>query len=383
MVNYFNALRSLVFVLSLCLVSGTALAGDTSNAVNAAIEQFDRQGDFSSLSPYVVEAHTFYGLAFYYNSVSFYIVGEDGVSLLEAGQRIQLKPGEWFTAVGRFNVLVLQAPEVLLEIGDQTFNVVREASLALEARIVRKDNLKAVAPELDQLRYYHLWWPIAQLSRAVEWSLSGLNSLTGLGWGMAIVLFTIILKLLLVPLSLITVRMQRQVSEVQSKLAPVLAEIKAKYDGEEAHKRIMAAHRELNVSTFFVLKPMLGMLFQIPVWIAVFNALGEMPQLQDSSFLWIQSLAFPDSIATLPIVIPLFGDSVSLLPLLMTVVTIVSALLFQDRLAHASELKRQKRNLYLIALAFFVLFYPFPAAMVLYWTLSNALQIVQQRVIRI
>jgi len=69
-----------------------------------------------------------------------------------------------------------------------------------------------------------------------------------------------------------------------------------------------------------------------------------------------------------------------LLPLLMTLVTIVSALLFQDRHAPAEELKRQKRNLYLMALAFFVLFYPFPAAMVLYWTLSNALQIVQQQV---
>ncbi|MCP4842634.1 MAG: YidC/Oxa1 family membrane protein insertase, partial [Halieaceae bacterium] len=125
------------------------------------------------------------------------------------------------------------------------------------------------------------------------------------------------------------------------------------------------------------------MLLQIPIWIAVFNALGEMPQLQNSAFLWIESLAYPDAIARLPFVIPLLGDSVSLLPWLMSGVTLLSARLFQDRLAPADELKKQKRNLYLIALAFFLVFYPFPAAMVLYWTLSNALQIVQQRFIRV
>ena len=128
---------------------------------------------------------------------------------------------------------------------------------------------------------------------------------------------------------------------------------------------------------------MLVMFIQIPVWIAVFNALGEMPQLEGVHFLWIESLAHPDAIAALPFVIPFFGSSVNLLPLLMTAVTLASASLFQDRLAPQEELKKQKRNGYLMAFVFLVLFYPFPAAMVLYWTLSNALQIVQQRVIRV
>ncbi|NQX89816.1 MAG: YidC/Oxa1 family membrane protein insertase, partial [Halioglobus sp.] len=139
----------------------------------------------------------------------------------------------------------------------------------------------------------------------------------------------------------------------------------------------------LGITTFYVLKPMLAMLIQIPLWIAVFNVLGEMPQLENAGFLWIKSLAYPDSIAMLPFVVPLLGDSISVLPLLMTVVTGVSAMLLQDRLAPEPELRRQKRNLYLMALAFLLLFYPFPAAMVLYWTLSNALQIVQQSVIKV
>jgi membrane protein insertase Oxa1/YidC/SpoIIIJ len=134
---------------------------------------------------------------------------------------------------------------------------------------MRKEQLMQIAPGRDQLCYAHLWWPIALLARLVEWLLVQMRALTGFKWRVTIVLFTLILKLLLVPLGLITIRWQRQVS------------------------------------------------------------------------------------------------------------------LFQGRLAPAGELTRQKRNHYRIARMFFVLLYPVPAAMVLYWTLSNALQIVQQRVIKI
>ena len=375
--------RGLTVLLFCWAIAGQAQADAGSSAMQSDLEQFNRSGDFGVILPHVIESHPFYGLASYYNSVAFYKVSADGVEALEPEERIVLEEGEWFAAVGRFRAMVLDGPGTTLEAGEETFAIIGDGPLGVNANVVSKDQLAQHAPELDQLRYTHLWWPIAQLARGAEWSLVQLRSISGLGWGMTLVLFTLILKALLVPLGPITVRMQRQVSLHQGQLAPVLAEIKAKYDGEEAHKRIMAAHKDLGITTFFVLKPMLAMFVQIPIWIAVFNTLGEMPQLQHVGFLWIESLAYPDAIATLPFVVPMFGNSVSLLPLLMTAVTVVSALLFQDRLAPEGELKRQKRNLYLIGLAFFVLFYPFPAAMVLYWTLSNALQILQQRVIKI
>lgn len=356
-----------------------ALAQAAGTPVDGDLEQFNRKGDFSLVVSEVIDHQTFYGLATYYNSVGLYKVSADGVTALEPGQSITLTEGDWFAAVGRFNVLLLNTPGTVLEVGEQTFTVANERPLKLHARIVLKDRLSEISPELDPLRYYHLWWPFAQIARAVEWSLIQLKALSGLGWGMTIVLFTVLLKILMVPLAVLSSRMQDRVSQHKSQLAPVLEKIKAKYDGEEAHNRIIAAHKELGITTFYVLKPMLAMFIQFPIWIAVFNALGEMPQLDNQSFLWIQNLAYPDSIATLPAALPLFGDSVSLLPLLMTLVTIVSARLFRDRHAPAEELKRQQRNLYLMALAFFVLFYPFPAAMVLYWTLANALQIVQQQ----
>ena len=127
----------------------------------------------------------------------------------------------------------------------------------------------------------------------------------------------------------------------------------------------------------------MGTLVQLPILIAVFNALAEMPQLGGQSFLWVNNLAYPDQLASLGQAIPLFGSSVSLLPLLMTLIALCSTVVFKNRYAEITEIKRQKRNLYLMAALFFVLFYPFPAAMVLYWLSANALHAIQQQWVKI
>ncbi|MFT4517803.1 MAG: YidC/Oxa1 family membrane protein insertase [Halioglobus sp.] len=374
-----------IFWRVMLLLVAWSVAGHAQSSnpeLREALKLFSASGDFEAIKPEVLEMRTFYGLASYYNAVSFFRLNDQGLELLEPGQSVTLSDGDLFAAVGRFKVLTIDSPGVELEIAEETFRVITEPPFHLDATVVRKDKLGSLDEALDQLRYHHLWWPFAQLARATEWSLLEIRERSGYGWGLCIVIFTVLLKILLIPLAVFATRMQGQTSQIQAQLAPKMAEIKSKYDGEEAHKRIMAAHKDLGVSTFFALKPLLATFIQVPVWVAVFNALGEMPQLSHWGFLWIEYLAYPDSIAMLPMTLPLFGNSLSLLPILMTVVTIVSALLFQDRHAPADELKRQKRNLYLMALAFLVLFYPFPAAMVLYWTLSNALQIVQQRFVR-
>ncbi|MCX2976276.1 membrane protein insertase YidC [Halieaceae bacterium IMCC11814] len=380
LMNAFTAVRLLILVC-IALIPGHALA---MNATQAELAEFNKTGDFDRVRTLVQESRPFYGMASYYNSIAFYLVDIDGVVAQSPGEDVQLVQGQWFAAMGRFDTLLVSGPGLSLTVSENTFITTAFPRGGVQAELVRNDRLSSqYGLPLEELRYAHLWRPVGWLAGVVESSLVALQQAGSMSWGLAIICFTVALKVLLVPLGVVTVRMQRKVSEVQLELAPQLASIKAQYDGEEAHNRIMAAHKSLGVSPFFVLKPMLGMLLQIPIWIAVFNALGEMPQLQNSGFLWIESLAYPDSIARLPFVIPLLGDSVSLLPWLMSGVTLLSALLFQDRLAPADELRKQKRNLYFIALAFFLLFYPFPAAMVLYWTLSNALQIVQQHFIRV
>ena len=132
----------------------------------------------------------------------------------------------------------------------------------------------------------------------------------------------------------------------------------------------------------FTIKSLAGLLIQIPIFIAVFDMLGESIMLKGQGFLWINDLSRPDQWMNLPFVIPYFGGTFNLLPLLMTLITVLSALNFQDKHLQGDLLKQQQIKLYLMALAFFILFYTFPAGMVLYWTASNSLQLIKALVVK-
>ncbi len=338
------------------------------------------------ISEHVQEASVFYGLASYYNNINYFIVEKYGLRRLDENEDFEINRAQWLAGVGRFNVLLIKANGLSMSL-DNSKLIINNPQILIQpdtiVSLVTKADLSSVAIELDQIRYNHLWSPLSWMAKVVELSLVTINTYIVSNWGLVIVTFSVILKIFLLPVGIMTISFQRKVSQVQAKLAPRLVEIKANYDGEEAHNHLMAAHKELGVTPFYTLKPMLGSFIQIPIMIAVFNALGEMPQLDGQLLLWIDNLAYPDVVGYLPFYIPMFGDAFSTLPFLMTAVTLFSTVIFQNRHALKVEVMRQKRNLYLMAIAFFVLFYPFPAVMVLYWTLTNLLQTIQQKIIRI
>jgi YidC/Oxa1 family membrane protein insertase len=333
----------------------------------------------------VQENFKFFGLASYYNNLNYFLVDKDSLKRVKQDNLIVVRRGQWLAIVGRFNVLLVQAVGLAVHTEESKLIINNPEVLNLpnnKVMLATKTTLALIAPELDQIRYSHLWEPLAWLTKLVEYILIAIHTHVISNWGLTIIMFSVLLKLVVFPVGVLTVRSQRRVSQVQALLAPQLIKIKENYDGEEAHNHLMAVYKKLGVSPFYTLKPMLFSLFQIPVLIAVFNALGEMPQLTEP-FLWMGNLAYPDAIKYLPHSIPLLGDSINLLPFFMTAVTLYSTIIFQNRHAPDSEIKRQKRNLYFMAVVFFVLFYPFPAVMVFYWTLANIMQTIQQQIIKI
>ncbi len=358
-----------------CVIAG---AGDHEQCMSSAADPWC---EFQATR----ETQKFAGLASYYNDVNFYIVGKDSFQPLEPGEAFVLEHDTWLAVAARFEVLLVQDtdPGLRLSGREGALEYLKTQVEPGRLQLVKKSELHTVAPELDQVRYAHLWAPLSWLAKVVEYSLLTIQAHAVSHWGLAIVVFSILLKLALFPVNNVVTGLQDEVSRVRSLLEPRLAEIKANYDGEEAHNRIMAVHRTLGVTPFYSLKPLLGVLVQVPIWIAVFNALGEMPQLAGQSFLWIDDLAYPDVIAVIPFDVPLFGATVHLLPFVMFGVTCLSALTFRNDLWSNREHTRQRRNLCWIALAFLLLLYPFPAAMVLYWTLNSLLQLLAQLFIRI
>ena len=330
--------------------------------------------------------HGFHGLAAYYNHVQYFAVNSNGYSEIQPETPHQFDRTETFVALGRFQGFAFPFPNtgsVQIAHNQASFSFDDKTSDAIEVELASKTELEIAYPQLGRIRYRNLWAPFAILAELVEWLIVEIQDVTGFGWGLTIITLAAVLKLLLMPLGVLTVSVQRSTSEIKSRLEPMIYQIKKDFSGEEAHDRIMSAHKELGVSPFYSLKPLFLPLIQLPVLIAVFNALGELPQLRASSFLWISDLSAPDKIANIGMAIPLIGDRLSALPFIMTGVTILAALLHTNRYASKSDLRKQRLNLYFMAGAFFLLFYPFPSSMVLYWSTSNVFHIFQQRLIKI
>jgi len=104
--------------------------------------------------------------------------------------------------------------------------------------------------------------------------------------------------------------------------------------------------------------------------------LSETIALNGVPFLWIDNLAMPDRLFTFSVSAPFFGRFFNLLPFCMTGISLCASWMFSDSSLSPALRRKQRRNLYVLAGAFFLLFYTFPSGMVLYWTMNNVLSLV-------
>jgi YidC/Oxa1 family membrane protein insertase len=295
-------------------------------------------------------------------------------------------PGEWTGLRGRFWTVLMQSKDpvqvsALESAPDQPKLAIRRdgagggsLDLQIHAGPVLATELGAVAPELRGMMYASLWDWLRALAFGMHWLLDRIQQLVG-NWGLAIMLLSLSVKLLMWPLTFVAERWQADVNRTQSILQPQLNAIRREFKGEEAHRRTLEVYVQNGVSQFYTLKSLAGFLIQIPVFIAAFDMLGENFGLAAAGFLWVEDLSLPDRALALPGVLPFFGGWLNFLPVLMTIFTIAAARLQEEASLSAELLAGQRLRLYAMAALFFVLLYTFPAGMVLYWTTNNLLHL--------
>jgi YidC/Oxa1 family membrane protein insertase len=229
---------------------------------------------------------------------------------------------------------------------------------------------------LSKMLFAALWDFLRALCFGMLYLLNQIQSVVG-NAGLSIILLSLAVKILMWPLTYVAERWQDEVNRKASLLKPHLDAIKKEHKGEEAHNRTLAVYKEHGVHPMYTIRSLAGFLIQIPVFIAAFDMLGENFGLNQATFLWIDDLAKPDRWLGLPFSLPFFGGYLNLLPFLMTGFTLWSSMV-QTEASLTPELMHQQRlRLYLMAAAFFVLFYTFPAGMVLYWTTNNVLHLIK------
>ncbi|MCX7021235.1 MAG: membrane protein insertase YidC, partial [bacterium] len=187
-------------------------------------------------------------------------------------------------------------------------------------------------------------------------------------YGLAILLLSTALKLVMIPL---TNKSFRSTMAMQ-RLQPKIEAIKEKYkdDQQRANQEVMELYKKHKVSP---LGGCLPLLLQMPIFIALFGALRSAVELRGAGFLWIADLTLPDSLFSFGFTIPLLGwNSFNLLPVLMT-----AAMWYQGKMTTSSGIKQKGFTKYL-PLIFGVLFYTMPSGLVIYWTVNTILTMGQQ-----
>jgi len=201
-------------------------------------------------------------------------------------------------------------------------------------------------------------------------SMNWLHHSFSLGYGLAIITITVIIKMLFWPLTAASTRSMKRMSQFQ----PQMAAIREKYKDDPAklNKKTMEFMREHKVNP---LGGCLPMLLQMPVFFGFFSMIRSAIELRGASFLWVADLSKPDTL----FYIPGIGFPFNPLPLLMGV-----TMLWQARLTPASpgmDPAQQKMMKYM-PLMFMLFLYNYSAALTLYWTVQNLLTIVQTKLTR-
>ena len=196
-------------------------------------------------------------------------------------------------------------------------------------------------------------------------------------YGVAIILLTILTKALLIPLS----KKGTESTAKMSALQPKLQELQTKYkDDPEALNNAMAKlYKEEGINPMGSCWPML---IQFPIFIGLYGLLNKDFSLRGAMFIpgWITDLSIPETIFTLPFNIPFLGAQIHLLPILYTASMIFSMKITQSATSgQAAGSKGMTWFMtYGMSIMFFFILYNAPSGLLLYWTMSNFLAILQQ-----
>lgn len=190
-------------------------------------------------------------------------------------------------------------------------------------------------------------------------------------YGIAIIILTILSKILLWPLGTKSYKSMAQMKTIQ----PLMAEIKAKYkdDKKKMNEETMALYKTYKVNP---LGGCLPMVVQIPVFFALYRMLYQAIELRHAPFVWwITDLSAPDRLFSFNFSVPFMQP-----PYGIPVLTIImgATMFFQQKMSPPVGDSSQAKMMMMMPLVFTVVFINFSSGLVLYWLINNVISMAQQ-----
>ena len=200
-------------------------------------------------------------------------------------------------------------------------------------------------------------WIVYYVSQFLLW----LAKLLGNNYGWTIIVFTIIVRIILLPLNAISIRSSSKMQQIQ----PQVEELRKKYPGRDTESRQLLSqetnklYKEAGVNPYTGCLPLL---IQLPVMYALYQAIWRTPELQNGHFLWMD-LGKPDPYYIMPVLAMIF--------------TFISTYISQMSTPKSSQTWMTKVMTYGMAVMVGIMAIGFQSAITLYWVISNLFQAVQ------
>ena len=191
-------------------------------------------------------------------------------------------------------------------------------------------------------------------------------------WGITILLFSFLVFVVISPLSMKSFRSIKQMQELQ----PLMEELKKKHkdNPQKLNKEIMGMYKEKGINP---LGGCLPLLLQMPIFISLYQSLIRLVDLKGATFLWIRDLSEPDRLFTLNTSLPVIGNEINLLPLLM-----MGTMLIQQKISTVrsqTESSQQQAMMgWFMAIFFGFIFYHMPSGLVMYWFTNSTMMLLFQ-----
>ena len=203
------------------------------------------------------------------------------------------------------------------------------------------------------------------LSSILKWLLEMFYGIVP-NWGVAIILLTILIKIVFFPLT----HKSFESTHKMQKLGPKIEELKKKFKNntQKLNQEMAALYKKEGVNP---LGGCLPMLLQMPIFFAMYSLFNNYFELRGAAFIspWIADLSAPEKFLTLPFTIPLVGwTEVRLLPFVMLATTFVQQWVTKTPGQSGSQAKMM---MYALPAFFFFIMYNMPSGLLLYWTMQG------------
>jgi YidC/Oxa1 family membrane protein insertase len=228
--------------------------------------------------------------------------------------------------------------------------------------------LKSYGEGLENIMSLGWAWLIRPISEYIMLPLFGAIHYVIPNWGLVIIVFSILIKIVLHPLS----KSQMKSMKKMQKLQPLMNELREKYkdDPQRMNQAIMNLYKDYGVNPAGGCLPLL---LQLPIMYALYAVFRGAIELRQAAFIWwITDLSIPDVIYRLPFPIPILGiQDISGIALIMGITMFIQTKM-------TTKDPRQKTMVWIMPIMMTLLFNGFPSGLNLYYAIFNILAIGQQ-----